>query len=1030
MIFTFGDHELDEERFELRRGGARVELQPKVLELLFHLVRHRERVVAKQEILDAVWPDAVVTDGSLARAVSLARLALGDRDAAAGAITTVPRRGYRFHADVVLREHTEPPASPEPAIAAGASYVGRSELVARLAAATDSALRGAGRILFLVGEAGIGKTRTAELLADRARAKGARVASAWGLESSTDLPFRAWTRVLRAVVSEHDALFDGASPVHARALATILPELAASVESGPVSPPERDGEPARKRLFEAVREVVARASRPHPLVLVLDDFHEADADSFWLLEDLGRAIESSPVLAIVTCREDEAERSVQRARAIERLLRLSTLERWPLEGLAEGDVHAFVRARLGCEPDPSLLEALASKTGGNPLLLRESLRSLEARGLLAARRDRSAWETLLPAGIQHLVRNKLRHLTSTARDALATAAAVGPELDRELLARCLPDGALPDAVLREVEDAGLLLPSSSGAPRLRFPHALVREAVQGELAPHGGARRALHERIVAAFDACGDDSPESLADRAHHACEAAPRVAPARAVALATAAARHAESLRDFERAAGWYARALDALAKDASASDEERAALLVAQGAAETRAHGLERARPIFRRAAELARATGSHDLLAAAALGHAHRPNASGHGDPAVTSLLEEAAASPGKDAALRIRVLSRLAGEIRYEDRARAEALVEEAVGSARRAGDAAVLAQALDDSSFVRWSPDQPEGWIALNDEIVRVALASGDLELALSGAKGCVTGHLELGDVEAAAARVDACERFGAALRTPYARWLSAALSAMRALREGRLDTAETCIARAARFGERVESPDVALELGAQLVYLRLEQGRVAEVEAAVRAQVERFPDAPAWQAALARAVLATGRLLDARRELESLAAQGFDDVPRDRGWLPTLALASEVAAATGAAKRAERLEELLAPHARLCVVAGSGLLFYGSVQHHLGLLAATRADWGTALERFRDALTVHEKTGAVVWAARTRVATARALSGRDRSGDRRRAATLLAEAGEIARSLGLASVAEDVLATDARLGARPSSAPG
>ena len=81
MIFCFGEHELDEERFELRQSGTAVLLQPKVLELLLHLVRHRDRVVSKREILECVWPDSVVTDGSIARAVSLARRAVGDRAA-------------------------------------------------------------------------------------------------------------------------------------------------------------------------------------------------------------------------------------------------------------------------------------------------------------------------------------------------------------------------------------------------------------------------------------------------------------------------------------------------------------------------------------------------------------------------------------------------------------------------------------------------------------------------------------------------------------------------------------------------------------------------------------------------------------------------------------------------------------------------------------------------------------------------------------------------------------------------------------
>ena len=70
MKYGFGDHVLDEERFELRRCELAVEVQPKALSLLLYLVRHRDRVVGKQELFEAIWPGQHVTDGSLARAVS------------------------------------------------------------------------------------------------------------------------------------------------------------------------------------------------------------------------------------------------------------------------------------------------------------------------------------------------------------------------------------------------------------------------------------------------------------------------------------------------------------------------------------------------------------------------------------------------------------------------------------------------------------------------------------------------------------------------------------------------------------------------------------------------------------------------------------------------------------------------------------------------------------------------------------------------------------------------------------------------
>ena len=80
MIYAFGDFELDEERFELRRGGAGVPVQPKVLGLLFLLVRERSRAVGKRELLATNWADVVVGEASLARAIVEARRAISDEE--------------------------------------------------------------------------------------------------------------------------------------------------------------------------------------------------------------------------------------------------------------------------------------------------------------------------------------------------------------------------------------------------------------------------------------------------------------------------------------------------------------------------------------------------------------------------------------------------------------------------------------------------------------------------------------------------------------------------------------------------------------------------------------------------------------------------------------------------------------------------------------------------------------------------------------------------------------------------------------
>jgi DNA-binding winged helix-turn-helix (wHTH) protein len=112
MAYEFGRFLLDVERRELRLGEREVPLQPRAFDVLVHLVRNRDRVVSKRELLDAVWADVVVSDGSLKRAVSLIRSALRS-GGMADAVRTYARNGYRFDTPG-LREGAEGGAAPLP----------------------------------------------------------------------------------------------------------------------------------------------------------------------------------------------------------------------------------------------------------------------------------------------------------------------------------------------------------------------------------------------------------------------------------------------------------------------------------------------------------------------------------------------------------------------------------------------------------------------------------------------------------------------------------------------------------------------------------------------------------------------------------------------------------------------------------------------------------------------------------------------------------------------------------------------------
>src|SRR4029453_15084299 len=159
MIYRFGDCELDDQRYELRRAGVACHLEPQVFEVLAHLVRNRDRVVPRTELLDEVWKHRFVSDSALASRVKAARRAVGDSGREQAVIRTVHGRGYQFLPPVPERE--QDPAAPAPGPAApapgGVAPIGREAELERLGELYELAGRGRRQVVLVTGEPGIGK---------------------------------------------------------------------------------------------------------------------------------------------------------------------------------------------------------------------------------------------------------------------------------------------------------------------------------------------------------------------------------------------------------------------------------------------------------------------------------------------------------------------------------------------------------------------------------------------------------------------------------------------------------------------------------------------------------------------------------------------------------------------------------------------------------------------------------------------------------------------------------------------------------
>ena len=234
----------------------------------------------------------------------------------------------------------------------------------------------------------------------------------------------------------------------------------------------------------------------------------------------------------------------------------------------------------------------------------------------------------------------------------------------------------------------------------------------------------------------------------------------------------------------------------------------------------------------------------------------------------------------------------------------------------------------------------------------------------------------------------------------------------RAQLDGDFERAEQLAQEALAIGQRGEAENATHVFAQSMFNIRREQGRLAEVEEAVRGFVSLYPAVPAWRCALGLLLVEVGREAEARVQVETLGDRGFGALPRDANWLIAVTLLAEVCARLGDVPRARQLYEPLLPYAGRNVVVGRATACNGSASRLLGMLAATFGDFAQAERHFRDALAMNAAMGARPLVARTQLGWAEALLARAEGDDVPRARALLAEAIVAADAHGLAAVAE------------------
>ncbi|MFH9752856.1 ATP-binding protein [Streptomyces griseus] len=901
----------------------------------------------------------------------------------------------------------------------------RSEIVR----ATDSH----GGLVLVTGEAGIGKSTLVTDAAHEARRRGALVVGGSCWDSDTTPGYWPWVQVLRGLRrSATAAEWAAAQEASDGRLAVLLGDPARVVTGGSDGPgpstlsapgaaaggpdsgaaqggepgtatgtsPPGDGSPGHGSpgggfpgggapegpeafgLFDAVTTALVTVSQSRPLVVVLDDLHSSDPASLRLLEFAAQHAWFERLLLIGTYRDVEVEAPGHPLQQLILPLVSRAASTLTLTGLGRDEVGALMTVTTGREPAPQLVDEVHRRTGGNPFFVEQTARLWHS----------GAPVSTIPPGVREAVRQRLALLPEPVVSLLTSAALLGREFRRQVLA--VVHGAPVPHVERLLESAvvaRVVVPRPSG--QYAFAHDLLRETLYASL-DEAEAREA-HAAAVRALDAHGGIGdavgPGELARHAHLAGGALERD---RRIDLLLAAARDASGRLAEEEAVGHYRRALAV----ASGEDPDlrRAALIGLDLAGQLRhaGEGAE-AQRLLDGAVARTRELDDPELLARVAI-TLYRDGSMGGGHDASTRdlLLGAHRGLTGKE------------GQENLSDDRLAQELAIHIMALARGGSDDEALAFSLWARHDSVWGLGSAVERIELTDEMTVIGRRTRHQDMELHATSMRWVALLELGDP----AFVDQFRTFvRLAEQTELPRFaLGIAVdTSLIASLQGRFAEATTALRDEALDPENNDHAAFGF-MGHHLRWaLHLLQGHFAEAEEVLG----RLPASGYPYPGLLESVTAVEQG-DATPALRLIAEQTDRDGPYPRAFMPLwLRLLAQTAAVTGDRRLIARAEDELTPYTGQWIVSLYGCDIGGPVDLWLGLLAAARGDQDAAVAALTEAAASSDRLGARPWAVRARLGLARALlarsgaagSGTEGGGDAGRARRLL---GEVIREAG------------------------
>jgi tetratricopeptide (TPR) repeat protein len=861
------------------------------------------------------------------------------------------------------------------------------------------------RVTEVLGESGIGKTR---LVAEVVGTIPEDVTVLWGRCSEDRLgSYLPFVELLRHVVNHVDTETLRTAVGARGELVRLVPELAERLDHLP-APTKAEPGSEQRMLFEAVSRLLTHWT---PMVLVMEDLHWADEATLALLTYLVRDHSLPGLVVFGTARP--YRRDGKASGLMAELARDVDLARIRLNGLNGADLAVLISDLAGSPAPSVLVESMAAATEGNPFFVEEMTYHLVDGGTFAGTGAAGYQKEVEWAGVPERVRDMVvRRLLSLSNDGielLSVGAVIGREF--ELAVAAAASGLTGARLVDAAEDAvlsGMLV--ETGAGRLAFSHALVRDAVSSRMTY---ARRAsIHRRVSEAIEYQWPSDPSMAAELARHwavvatidptsAVTAATWAVRAGDVALASAAAD--EAISRYEEASALWAETsaghVDALIRLGSA--------LRYRGTA-------DEADVRFREAIQLAVLLGNPTLQGRAAIGLGRR-YPYWETDGTRIDALEAALAALGTDQEpLRIILMGLLVTHLitgfRPEQARRRDALADELSAVAAHPETAPELLLAIGQIRIYDCIED-PAALSRVADRLLASARSHNDLRVQAGARFAQALCSLDRGDMSALASTTEQYADVAARLGDPRERSQAATASSTIAFIEGRYQDAAQLSDEALRLGQQSGDFNAQLIHYAQGLLRAVDQGLAGEVLPLLLATTD-YQQIAGFDAGTALCAALAGDHNEARARLVRLLADGFHGSPRGADWLAPTAFLAHTCRLIDAVDQADQLYRALGRTPAAVVRVGPLAGWWGPVDHHLGSLAALLGRDADAERHLRQALDLEARMGARPFTARTLAALSQVWRARDPG----RSSQAAGQAVALAGSLGATGIVDEVQA--------------